>query len=1084
VFLQGLDGEWASLGIGKQIDRIGGRCTVEYFDAPTVDRVVQCIDASHLESVTLPEQTRVYCFNEAINAWETGRLLKDYGTSQFIQFPNKETRYLKTESVFVRWARPIVDPTPFLASKINENPRFSDDRRRFTRSVLSQRAASMGMSALLASAVELEAHQIEVVRRILQDPVQRYLLADEVGLGKTIEAGVLIRQCVLDAVEGYLILVIVPEALIAQWRAELAAKFFLGNFLDKTVYVLPMTAVEQIRPLLTRATMLVIDEVHHLTGRQPIAERSIYRDIAKAAPTIERILLISATPALHNERGFFKILHLLDPQTYTLDDEADFRRKVEGRQALAEIVAGLTPENALYLDYTIDQLSVRFPDDALLQEQALKLREILDTLPSEDDPGLIDAVGKLHAHLSEVYRLDRRILRHRRRSIGGVTPDRSGAQIIEYSSASMVALRVAIDDWRFAESTAFDGDEAGKSWTDRVRDFRLIIDRASQYPRSGSGIVGFLALRRATVGNAELLRRIAKCLGRPGLFDDRVKALLGALPPLLACKAKIVIFCSDPETADALTNVLATRLNVRVDRHNPDDEAWRRFNLDLGRPILVCDWRAEEGLNLQGGRKFVVHYDVPLDPNRIEQRLGRVDRYGAGDAVASLVLKCRDNPIEANWIDYLNAALKVFDRSIASLQYLVDETKGSLAASLFTDGAEALIDLTERSTGDDGIIEREIRNIDNQDALDALGAPPTDLLDNLSEIDADWRAIEADINPWIEQTLQFTRAEVRIHGLSDVAREVPFRYCYETSNQSTLIPFETFVHHCRSAIELMSWSPIRRMARTIPYTYNRRMAVRPEARSKGVGLLRYGDPFVSGMWDITQADDRGRSSALWRFVPGYHGDCIADIFFRFDFVVEVDLRSIRQALAEVELLMHASDAAIGRRGDMALPPFFETVWLDQELASVEAPEILDLLTKPYAPDSHRQDVLDYNLDAPRWQRVVHFDIPQLAYWPDLCQQARARAENELCAKSELSEKLALAVRHAETVDARRLGQLRARARGGGTTTSADSYELHLEERLSSCLRTGIQSPRIRVDAIGAIFLSGDRNASLAVGGGG
>ena len=101
--------------------------------------------------------------------------------------------------VFVRWASPIKDPTPFLANRINESPRFSDARSAFVSSQMRQRAVSMGMSALLSCAVELEAHQIEVVRRILQDPVQRYLLADEVGLGKTIEAGVLIRQCALDA---------------------------------------------------------------------------------------------------------------------------------------------------------------------------------------------------------------------------------------------------------------------------------------------------------------------------------------------------------------------------------------------------------------------------------------------------------------------------------------------------------------------------------------------------------------------------------------------------------------------------------------------------------------------------------------------------------------------------------------------------------------------------------------------------------------------------------------------------------------------------------------------------------------------
>ena len=229
MFVQARGSEGAALGIGKLIDRTEGLCTVGYFDAPTSEPVIRQFESNQIQAVLLPEQTRVYHFDETVGAWEIGRILGDHGDSQLIQFPNGATKHLKASQVFVRWAREIVDPTPFLANKINESPRFSDGRSAFIRSQMSQRAASMGMSALLASAVELEAHQIEVVRRILQDPVQRYLLADEVGLGKTIEAGILIRQCVLDTVDDFTILVLVPEPLIAQWRSELSSKFFLNH---------------------------------------------------------------------------------------------------------------------------------------------------------------------------------------------------------------------------------------------------------------------------------------------------------------------------------------------------------------------------------------------------------------------------------------------------------------------------------------------------------------------------------------------------------------------------------------------------------------------------------------------------------------------------------------------------------------------------------------------------------------------------------------------------------------------------------------------------------------------------------------
>ena len=83
------------------------------------------------------------------------------------------------------------------------------------RAVTAQRAASLGMSAVLSSRIQLADYQFKVVRRVLQDPVQRYLLVDEVGLGKTIEAGVLVRQYLLDGAATARALVIVPPPLVA-----------------------------------------------------------------------------------------------------------------------------------------------------------------------------------------------------------------------------------------------------------------------------------------------------------------------------------------------------------------------------------------------------------------------------------------------------------------------------------------------------------------------------------------------------------------------------------------------------------------------------------------------------------------------------------------------------------------------------------------------------------------------------------------------------------------------------------------------------------------------------------------------------
>lgn len=1080
MFVRAIGGQCVSLGIGKQINRQGTLCSVEYFDSPASDHIVHAIDESLIESVTIPEQTRVYHFDVGAGTWEIGRLLDDHGDSQFVQFPNRKSKNLKADAVFVRWARPILDPTPFLASRINESPRFSDGRSAFVRSQMRQRTASIGMSALLACAVELEAHQIEVVRHILQDPVQRYLLADEVGLGKTIEAGVLIRQCILDAEQNCVVLVVVPAALVSQWRSELSSKFFLGNCLDRSIHVVALDDGETIRALLPSVTMLVIDEAHHLTEWAVAETEGIYADIADAASAIDRVLLLSATPVLHNERGFLEMLHLLDPYTYPLDGEEAFRRKVEGRQPLAEIVAGLTPDNALYLDYTIDQLAVLFPEDDLLQEHASALRAVLETMPGEDDPSLIEAVSRLHTHLSEVYRLDRRILRHRRRNIVGLTPERSGAEMIRYRSSDRAALTAAVDDWRFGEAIKLDAIGCEDLWTDRVRAFWQVLNRASQYSSSGAGMIGFLARQTAVVGDPDRFGEINRCLGRAGLFDDRVQALVEAIRPVLHAKAQCVIFCSDPKTADALAKRIEEQLSIVVDRHDPNNGAWTACSESADRPVLVCDRRAEEGLNLQGGKKVVVHYDVPLNPNRVEQRLGRADRYGSGEAVRSLVLVCEDDPLEMAWVSYLDAALKVFDRSVASLQHLIEQTVRGISRSLFTDGAEELDNLTARSIGEQGLIEREIKAIDQQDALDALGTPPTDLVDDLSDVDEDWQSLASDTELWLEQTLQFGRSdEPQVSASSGPSP--PFRYVYSTSNRHTLIPLPVFMAHCADALDLDLSSRGSRVIRTIPYTFRRRTALSRKARANGVGLLRYGDPLMRGMTALTEADDRGRSFAMWRFAPDHVGDPLTDIYFRFDFVLEADVASAAKILGEFGRNTSAAGAAIRRRGDMALPPFYRSVWLDRELGLVTDPALLVLLARPYRVEPEHKGALDLNLNARRWQRLLQLRLPELAHWSDLCHKARAAAENALRGAPDLIDRLAKAELRASRMSRRRLGQLQARARAGAS--AGEDSELAFEEQFAAALREGIRVPKIRVDTIGAVFVSASRSATDRISGG-
>jgi ATP-dependent helicase HepA len=1077
VFVRVLRGEHAPLGIGKEIYRRGDLRTVEFFEAPWSSTVSVEISAANLEPAALPEQTRIYHYNASLGAWEIGRLLDDHGTHQYCKFPNGSDRWLSVADVNVRWNRPIVDPTAFLAGKVNETPRFSDGRSGFVRSVMAQRGLTMGMSALGSSAVEFEAHQIEVVRRILQDPVQRYLLADEVGLGKTIEAGILIRQCILDCGDSAFILVIVPNALVSQWRHELDEKFFLGADLDRRIRVIGTSDHDAIRPLLARATMLVIDEAHHLTGKRTGSDHGFYADIAAAAPVIERILLLSATPALHNERGFLEMLHLLDPDTYALDDEAGFRRRVDSRQMLAQIVAGLAPENVLYLDHTLDQLAEHFADDPLLQNHVAALRTVAYALPDETDPELINAIGRVRAHISEVYRLHRRILRHRRRNIIGLTPDRSGAIRVDYESSATARLCEAVDYWRFAEAITADAEPIR---IDRSRIFFQILEWMQQYACSGAGSFGFFARQPHLIGDGEHFADIVQRLSGEEAFDDRASALVAAIKPLLGPRQQFVIFCTDSKTADRLATTLTNELGLAVDRHDPEHQDWMAFNRDPARSILVCDRRAEEGLNLQGGRKIVVHYDLPFNPNRIEQRLGRADRYGSGHAVRSIFLACRDNPYETAWVSYLDKVLKVFDRSVASLQYVIEETTRTFAPSLFREGPEVIIDLVREGQGEDGRIEREIAAIDQQDTLDALGVPSLDMLDALSDLDEAWREIDSAASAWIETNLMFARIPGRGSREEQASGALPFCYRYMTQQAHTLVPLQTFLNRFSATIDTSVQAQFERAVKTYPVTYRRRTALGREGRAAKARLLRYGEPFIDGMWDLSQIDDRGRSTALWRYFPGHQGEGAVDLYFRFDFIVEVDLAGACAVLAAANRTSVAGKAAVSRRGDMALPPFFQTIWLDQEMELVTDAALLAKLDLAYRPTAAGQGGRDFNLNPKRWNQLGRLRLPQMTDWPAICGQARRQAEMMLRQLPAFVDSLVEARNRSAAVDYGRLGQLRARADRRSDPTAEAEWQI--ERDLADALNAGISAPSVRVDAVIACFLTGDPAATATIDG--
>lgn len=1071
-------------GVGKVVHMEGSRAVVEYFDSPVnVGQHQVEVPLSLITRKRLGRNTRVYTYSELANQWRVGRVREDDGEGVEVRLADKHDVYLGYDQVFVRWKRPIQDPVVFLGNFVTETPRYAEARSGFLKNYLYQRGSAFGISALLSSSIELEPHQVDVVRRVLTDHSQRYLLADEVGLGKTIEAGVVIRQAVLEDLREHRILVLVPHALVYQWREELIVRFGLRDFVDDSIFVLPHEDNENLREVLPGLSLLVIDEAHHLADPHACTKmQNLYRLITEVAQRTERLLLLSATPILRNEAGFLRMLHLLDPVVYPLGDLENFHSKIVNRQALAETVAALDPSNALFMDTALDDLIDRIPNDKRLAQLTLALKDKLLQLPEENDPQFCATVRQLRSHISETYRLNRRILRNRRSQVMGLTPDRNGVQVWTVRDSVMTRLEASLEDWRVSASISIDSAEASVARTlevfywgavcalfEDLGDFRqFLLERRRVIESDAStSFNGEEALVNAVIRNIEVEDWMETRLGR--LYHG-----LYSLPQ----STKAVVFCANPNVADQVFAYLMDQHLVAVRHHIGDVDAdvngpaWHEFLANTEIRAIVCDRNAEEGINLQGGNKVVVHFDLPAQPNRIEQRMGRVDRYGAGSKVESYVLIDEDAPLQAAWFEVLDKGLGVFDRSISGLQYLVEDELGLLTGKMIQEGVEALEALRDRLAGPSGLVARELKLIDQQDALDQLSPVPEVDLEDLFEADGDWKAIRDATLYWIEDTLMFRKVyEPRRSGSQPV--DEPFRLHYLSpdgdNKPPTLISSSGFIEDFLGAIDFEA--PGSRSTRPQSYPY---VVHRPTAVRRGVRPLRYGTEFIEAIKAFSDMDDRGRSYAMWRQVFDQFKSSEIRLCFRFDFVIETRLDEACSVLtSNGDQSSSSVRTALSRRGDTLFAPTVMQVWVDEEGDEISQDFIKRYLMPEYAKQGGN-GYIDKNLETPYLRAFRKMALDTFANWEERCERMRASALDIVMARPELEERQQRALERAVAEDDIRYAQLQTRIQSlHGREAQAEAQQLELEQALNNALHRGISSPTAKVDVAGVVFLTSE-----------
>jgi ATP-dependent helicase HepA len=197
----------------------------------------------------------------------------------YVRFPNHPNVHppVRTTELHVRWDKPVKSPVATLGAGGNESGYFHDARLPMLHGLIAQRGASGSIPALLSSAAEIYPHQIQAALTVLSDPVQRYLLADEVGLGKTVQAGYIFRQTLIDNPRARVV-VLAPAPLVRQWRSEMLEKFFIDDFPEARI---TFTAHDTPDKWATYrdADLLIVDEAHLLVQTITEPTQSPYREL-------------------------------------------------------------------------------------------------------------------------------------------------------------------------------------------------------------------------------------------------------------------------------------------------------------------------------------------------------------------------------------------------------------------------------------------------------------------------------------------------------------------------------------------------------------------------------------------------------------------------------------------------------------------------------------------------------------------------------------------------------------------------------------------------------------------------------------
>ena len=603
------------------------------------------------------------------------------------------------------------------------------DSKRALRAWLCYQAHALplmdNVSALTSARIDLLPHQVVLTHRVATASPRRFLIADEVGLGKTIEAALILRELISRG-ELKRALMVVPAGLVNNWHRELNEVFHLnfevfgseGDVTDRksNAFEKHNLLIASIDTLKLRARMarlraappwdlVVFDEAHHLTAYRQNGKLVKTQNFKLAEMLKEHtrdLVLLSATPHQGDHFRFWMLVQMLDPTLFNSPAEM-----VEQRHRLNTVIFRRTKADACRPDGSTLFARRQVHTEAFTMSAAEKTFYEALVVYLQDGFALAKRQGKRGQGLAFVMTIFQKIAassfaavqRTLRRRLIALTIQEA---LIHDQKLDIDARNAALDEARtltrelhgIAEGR-LENAEVDKLLADyRYKILRLQRDEEEALgagadelaSETGAAAAEDAAISSVLVALPEERRRIKELLAKyPPQRETKVEKLIGALGVLWRQnpQERIVVFATYLGSVEMLGAEIEKQYPgqgvtvLKGGDHGAKTAAEKRFKAPDGPRVLICTAAGREGINLQHAR-VLFNFDLPWNPMDLEQRIGRIHRYGQSNTAQIYNLVLSDT-IEGSIFLLLDEKLTEIGRALGKV-----DDRGQIAEDLRT----------------------------------------------------------------------------------------------------------------------------------------------------------------------------------------------------------------------------------------------------------------------------------------------------------------------------------------------------------------------------------------------------------------